>query len=200
VEREGDFAIPGRSLNVVNVDLFLTGSAIVRVFVRVSVAELEVGLAILALSKGVGLIDLGVLGKLAIGLEGTGFIGSVLENDIALVVLEVSERQEDNITLVDPDLLSHLSTNVGETLAAVKAQSLETTVSKHLNYLSVLLAILLEGELSALVIVLLGTTSAVLSTLSLVLRHVGGLCFMGLVKETGFGGGRGKLVMMLWCR
>lgn len=56
-------------------------------------------------------------------------------------------------------------TYVGETLAAVKAQGLETTVAEHLHDLGVLLTILLEGELSALVIVLLGTTSAVLAAL-----------------------------------
>lgn len=56
-------------------------------------------------------------------------------------------------------------TYVGETLAAVEAHSLQTTVTKHLDDLGVLLAVLLEGQLSALVIVLLGTSSAVLTTL-----------------------------------
>lgn len=56
-------------------------------------------------------------------------------------------------------------TYVGETLAAVEAQSLETTVAQHLDDLGVLLAVLLEGQLTTLIIVLLGTTSAVLATL-----------------------------------
>jgi hypothetical protein len=56
-------------------------------------------------------------------------------------------------------------TYVGETLAAVKAHSLESAVTQHLHDLGILLAILLEGQLSALVIVLLGSSSAVLAAL-----------------------------------
>lgn len=46
-----------------------------------------------------------------------------------------------------------------------------TNVPEHLHDLSVLLAILLEGEFSLLVVVLVLSTSPVLSSLSLVLRH-----------------------------
>jgi len=61
---------------------------------------------------------------------------------------------------------------VGKTLASVKAHSFEAAVTEHLDHLCVLLAILLEGQLTTLVIVLLGTSSAVLASLSLILRHV----------------------------
>jgi hypothetical protein len=57
------------------------------------------------------------------------------------------------------------STYVCETLAAVEAHSLESAVAKHLDDLGVFLAVLLEGQLSALVIVLLGSSSAVLAAL-----------------------------------
>jgi hypothetical protein len=58
-----------------------------------------------------------------------------------------------------------LVTYVGETLAAVETESLKTSVAQHLDDLGVFLAVLLEGQLSTLVIVLLGTSSAVLATL-----------------------------------
>jgi hypothetical protein len=56
-------------------------------------------------------------------------------------------------------------TYVCETLAAIEAHSLETTVTKHLDDLGVLLAVLLEGQLTALVVILLGSSSAVLAAL-----------------------------------
>lgn len=59
----------------------------------------------------------------------------------------------------------HKSTYVGKALAAVEAERLETSVSKHLDDLGVLLAVLLERQLTALVVILLGTSSAVLATL-----------------------------------
>lgn len=56
-------------------------------------------------------------------------------------------------------------TYVCETLAAIEAESLKTAVSKHLDDLGVLLAVLLEGQLTALIVVLLGSPSAVLAAL-----------------------------------
>lgn len=56
-------------------------------------------------------------------------------------------------------------TYVGETLVAVKAESLEAAVAQHLDNLGVLLAVLLEGQLTTLVVSVLGTSSPVLATL-----------------------------------
>lgn len=108
--------------NVVNVNLLLLaiGTLLRGLLVGIGVAELEVGLAVLALAEAVGLVDLGVLGKLAVGLEGTGLVGGVLEDDVALVVLEVAEGEENDVTLVDPDLLAHLATDLRGRLAAVR--------------------------------------------------------------------------------
>merc|ERR1712000_271924 len=114
----GRTIFPSFSLNVVNVNLLLTttGRRVVRLLVRVGVAKLKVGLAILALVEGIRLVDLGVLGQLAVRLEGTGLVGRVLEDHVALAVLEVTEGEEDDVTLVDPDLFAHLATDVGESL------------------------------------------------------------------------------------
>lgn len=46
---------------------------------------------------------------------------------------------------------------------------------KHLHDLGILLAILLEGKLTLLVVVLVLSTSSVLSSLSLILGHICGL-------------------------
>ena len=65
--------------------------------------ELDIEL-VLASLEGVGLVDFSALGQLAVGLQVTGLLGVVLENDICLVVLEVTERDQNDISLVDPDL------------------------------------------------------------------------------------------------
>ena len=65
--------------------------------------ELDIEL-VLASLEGVGLVDFGALGQLAVGLQVTGLLGVVLENDICLVVLEITERDQNDISLVDPDL------------------------------------------------------------------------------------------------
>lgn len=58
-------------------------------------------------------------------------------------------------------------TYVGETLAAVETKGLKSSVAQHLDNLGIFLAVLLESQLSTLVIVLLGTSSAVLAALLL---------------------------------
>lgn len=49
------------------------------------------------------------------------------------------------------------------------------TLPEHLHNLCVLLALLLEGEFSLLIVVFVLSTSSVLASLSLVLRHLVGL-------------------------
>jgi hypothetical protein len=74
------------------------------------------------------------------------------------------------IDIERPDIVllgGRIKTYVGKSLAAVKAHSLEAAVTQHLHDLGILLAVLLEGQLSALVIVLLGSSSAVLAALFL---------------------------------
>ncbi|EGX90123.1 hypothetical protein CCM_06542 [Cordyceps militaris CM01] len=167
----------------------------------VGVTKLKEGLAILAGAKVVVLVDLGILGQLAVRLERAGLVGRVLEDDVALVVLEITQREEDDVALVDPDLFAHFTANLGMLVlerdecvcepgggasadlcrgAAMQRESHETeggeycrrrvhpghrNIKNHLQDLGVLLTVLLEGEFSTLVIVFLGTTTAVLATL-----------------------------------
>lgn len=70
----------GSCLDVVNVDLLATSTTRLLAAVRVTIlVKLESAVAILAAAKGVGLVDLGRLGQLAVGFEGTGLVGGVLE-------------------------------------------------------------------------------------------------------------------------
>lgn len=72
----------GSSLNIVDINLLATSSATGSVVAAVGVAvlvELEGAVAVLGAAKGVGLVDLGRLGQLAVGFEGAGFVGCVLE-------------------------------------------------------------------------------------------------------------------------
>lgn len=72
----------------------------------------------------ISLVDLGALWELAIGLQTSGLVRVVLENDISLFVLVIAEREKDDISLVDPDLLAKLSTNMSQALLSIKAESL----------------------------------------------------------------------------
>lgn len=111
-----------RLLNVVNLDLLAASVAtLVVARVGVVVAELEVALAVLVGAVGIGLVDLGGFGKLAVGLERTGFIGVVLQDNVTLVVLVITQRQQDDIAVVDPDLLSQLASDMGKALGTIEA-------------------------------------------------------------------------------
>lgn len=145
--------------NLVDVNLLLVGR--LAIFV-----ELDVVLEAL-MAVGVGLVDLGVLGQLAVGLETAGLIGAVFENHVALLILVIAEREQDDIALVDPHLLAQLAANVRQSLLAVKALRLQAAVAQHLDHLGILLALLLEDELALLVVVFVLAATAVLSTLLL---------------------------------
>lgn len=66
-------------------------------------SELD-SIIITIVSEGIGLVDLGGVGKLAVRLEVSGLLRGVLDDDISLLVLEVSKRNQDDISLVDPNL------------------------------------------------------------------------------------------------
>nr|GMC85084.1 disease resistance protein RPM1-like [Ipomoea batatas] len=83
----------------------------------------------------------------------------------------VTEADEDDISGGDPDLLVHLAADVTETLGAVDAHGLTAAVAEHAENLSVLLAVLLEDELSLLIIGFVLPSLPVLTSLTLVLRH-----------------------------
>ena len=87
-------------------------------------AELERALAVL-LAKGLCLVDLGVFWKLAVrfhyrrrvvskimappslkSLTTTSLVCIVLDNNIGLVVLEIPKGDENDVSLVDPDLIT----------------------------------------------------------------------------------------------
>jgi hypothetical protein len=89
----------------------------------------------------------------------------VLHDDIALLVLVVSQTEQDNVALVDPDLLPQLAADMCEAARAVETLGFETTVSEHLDDLGVFLALLLEDKLALLVVVLVLTPTPVLTTL-----------------------------------
>ena len=58
--------------------------------------------------------------------------GRVLENDVALLVLVVTERQQDDVALVNPHLLPELAADVAKAAGAVEALGLEAAVAQHL--------------------------------------------------------------------
>jgi len=107
-------------------------------------------------------------------VQRTGLVGRVLEDNIALLILVLAERNQDDVSVVDPDLFSELSADQTEAPDAIEAlvprvlafsrqgnlhllyatgtyHGLQSSVSKHLENLGVFLAILLEGQLALLI-------------------------------------------------
>ena len=107
-----------RRLNVVNLDLLAAGASgtalLLRAFAVAILVELEAVVAIALGAAKIRLVDLGGLGKLTVGLERSGLVGVVLEDDVALLVLVGTERKQDNITDIYPDLLSELALGGGQ--------------------------------------------------------------------------------------
>jgi hypothetical protein len=97
--------------------------------------------------------------------RGRARLTGVLHDDVALLVLVVTQGQQDDVALVDPDLLPQLAADMCEAARAVEALGLETAVAEHLDDLGILLALLLEDELALLVVVLVLTPAPVLTTL-----------------------------------
>lgn len=85
--------------------------------------------------------------------------------------LIIAETDEDDIAGGNPDLLVHLAADMAEAFDAVDAHGLAPAVSEHAQHLSVLLAVLLEDELSLLVVGFVLPSLAILTSLTLVLRH-----------------------------
>jgi len=62
-------------------------------------------------------------------------------------------------------LLSHLASNMGQSLLAIEAHRLQSAVPKHLGDLSVLLSIFSEHQFSFVILVLVLSSSAIFTTL-----------------------------------
>ena len=100
-----------RRLNVVDRNLLAAGGAVGLVLSVTVLVELEAAIAVLVAAEGVGLVDLGCVGELAVGFPGgglvrveterweyvgwcvqrTGLVGIVLEDHVALLVLVLAQ-------------------------------------------------------------------------------------------------------------
>lgn len=69
-------------------------------------------------------VDLGTLWEFAVCLQASGLIGVILENDISFFILVVTKREKDDISLVDPDLLTELSADMSQAFLSVETKSL----------------------------------------------------------------------------
>jgi len=138
--------------------------------VQIHVVELIRNVVVLAIFSNSRLVDFGRFGQFAIGLQLTGLVRIVLQNDVGFAVLKVAQANEDNIALVYPDLLTKLATNVAQTGLAVKALSLKAAIPKHTKHLRILLAVLFENQFALNFAFVLSSTS-IFTTLSFVFRH-----------------------------
>ncbi|GAY51393.1 hypothetical protein CUMW_133880 [Citrus unshiu] len=112
------------------------------------------------------------LRQFTVSLEQAGLIRHVFQNNIGFIVLIISQTDKNNITRTNPNLFVHLTTDVAETLGAVDAHGLASTVPQHPKHLRVFLTVFLEYQLAFLVVRLVLSSLPILSSLSLVLRHL----------------------------
>merc|ERR1719370_960240 len=91
---------------------------------------------------------------------------------LSLRILVVTETNEHNVRLVYPHLLPELASDVTKPLHAIETHRLEAAVAQHLGHLGILLAVLFEDQFSLKALVLILSPPPVLSSFSLVLRHL----------------------------
>jgi hypothetical protein len=102
----------------------------------VALLKLKPTLLVVAVHRRV--VDHDALRELPERLELARLVGRVLEDNVALVVLLVAERDEDDVARGDPNLLPHLSADVALARRAVEALRLEAPVAEHAEHLRVL--------------------------------------------------------------
>jgi len=135
----------------------------------------EVIVFVAFLFKAIGsIVDAEGFREFPVRLQRTRFVSQVLQDDIRLLVLEVTQTQQDDVTSVHPNLLTHLTTDVTQALYPIDALRFQTSVPKHAQHLRILLTVLLEDEFSLLIPAVALPTAAILTTFSLgiALRHV----------------------------
>eukprot|EP00321_Phaeocystis_globosa_P013743 CAMPEP_0118829246 /NCGR_PEP_ID=MMETSP1162-20130426/22584_1 /TAXON_ID=33656 /ORGANISM="Phaeocystis Sp, Strain CCMP2710" /LENGTH=198 /DNA_ID=CAMNT_0006760389 /DNA_START=77 /DNA_END=672 /DNA_ORIENTATION=+ len=115
----------------------------------VDLVEVEVVVAKLLALQGLRAgIDLHCLRKLVVRLQTARLIAVVFEDDVRLLVLELTQAKQDYVSHSNPDALAQLPSDVAQSVDAIKAKRLKPTVPQHSRHLRVLLTILLEGQLT----------------------------------------------------
>lgn len=121
-------------------------------------------------------VDAHRLWELAVGLEISRLVRGVLEDDVRFRVLVVTQTDEDDVALVDPDLFSKFASDVTQSLDTVEAHRLQPAIAEHFRDLCVFLFVFLEDQLTLFRLVFVLTATTVLSSLSFILRHGGFRC------------------------
>lgn len=146
-----------RHLNIIDINVLVTVATSVLV-------ELNVVLDTLV-TICVCLVDLGTFWQFSVGLQRSSLVGRVFQYHIALLVLVVSQGEEDDVSLVDPDLLSQFASNMCKSLFTVEAESFQSAVTQHFEDLGIFLTFLLEGQFSFLVVVFVLSSTTIFTTL-----------------------------------
>mmetsp|Transcript_18149 Transcript_18149/g.28647 ORF Transcript_18149/g.28647 Transcript_18149/m.28647 type:complete len:246 (-) Transcript_18149:19-756(-) len=131
-------------------------------------------------------IDAGIIRQLAILFQVSCFVCIISMYDITLVILVVSQPAKYNITRTNPDLLSHLASNMPQPVNTIITVKLTPSIPKHSHNLSVLLSIFLEFKLSFCLFIFILPPPSIFTTLSLILRHFSLLGFLSLAELASF--------------
>merc|ERR1719291_467072 len=70
------------------------------------------------------IVDLDSIRKLTVSFQITCLLRCVLDNDVAFLILKISQRHKNDVALVYPHFFPHLSSNVAQTLNTIKASDL----------------------------------------------------------------------------
>ena len=123
-------------------------------------------IAVIVVLTELALIDLDVLGDLPKFLKLLGLLVVVLQYYVALVISEVTQTNQHDVSRVNPHTIFHAATNGAHALDTIHAKCLNTSVSKHAQNLTVLLAILLEDEFTFVILSKVLRLLSVLTSLS----------------------------------
>jgi hypothetical protein len=123
---------------------------------NLEISEIEGDIIIIGLVR---LVDLEGIGELTTSLQLASILRSVSLDNITLTILEITEADKNNITSVDPDLLSHGTTDVADTGDTIEASSLNTATTEHTGDLSIFLAFFLDNKLTINVVKSTATTA-----------------------------------------
>ena len=162
--------------NVVNVVVFTRARV---------VAELDVVIQAV-IDEVDSICDLDCFWDFTICLQVTSFICIVLEDNVSLGILVISQAHQNDVTLVDPDLLHNKNvklseiqsvtliietdllpefpSDVAKSLGSIKAQGFKSTITQHFCHLCIFLAIFFENQLSFFSFVLVLSPPAIFTS------------------------------------
>jgi len=99
--------------------------------------KVECNFLIAIRGERIRLVNLGSLRQLSISLQIPRLIRSILQNDICLCILKLTQTEQNDIALIDPYFLAKFASDMSETFLSIETLGFQTSVSQHFRDLGV---------------------------------------------------------------